>query len=339
MNPSVAIVILNYNTRGQLQEFLPGVLATDYDNFRVVVADNGSRDGSADWVAAQHPEVHLIRFEQNHGYAGGYNEALRQVSADYYVLLNSDVEVPADWLRPLLDCAIRYPDMAAAQPFILDQKQKGRYEYAGAAGGWIDRFGYPFCRGRLFDTVEEAAVAFPEAQVFWASGAALFIRAADFHAIGGFDARFFAHMEEIDLCWRLQLAGKTIYACPESRVYHVGGGTLQKQSPFKTFLNFRNGLLLLEKNLPAQSRGSVILQRMCLDGIAALKFLAGGKWADFAAVFRAHVYFHRHRRAFRPKRPVSRAASTLAGYYGRSVVWQYFARKVRRFGDLPSLPS
>ncbi len=337
MSPSVAIVILNYNTRGQLQEFLPGVLATDYDNFHIVVADNGSNDGSADWVAAQYPEVHLIRFEQNHGYAGGYNEALRQISADYYVLLNSDVEVPADWLRPLLQCAERHTDLAAVQPFILDQKQNDRYEYAGAAGGWIDRFGYPFCRGRLFDTVEEAAVAFPEAQVFWASGAALFIRAADFHAVGGFDARFFAHMEEIDLCWRLQLAGKTVYSCPESRVYHVGGGTLKKQSPFKTFLNFRNGLLLLEKNLPAATRRRTILLRMCLDGIAAIKFLLAGQLADFAAVFRAHVYFHRNRRKFRPEQPVSRSPDALHGYYNRSVVWQYFARKVKRFSDLPGV--
>lgn len=337
MSPSVAIVILNYNTRGQLQEFLPGVLATAYDNFRVVVADNGSKDGSADWIAAQHPDVHLIRFEQNHGYAGGYNEALKQVSADYYVLLNSDVEVPADWLRPLVQCAERHTDLAAVQPFILDQKQKDRYEYAGAAGGWIDRFGYPFCRGRLFDNLESAAIGFDEAPVFWASGAALFIRAADFHAIGGFDARFFAHMEEIDLCWRLQLAGKKVYACPESRIYHVGGGTLKKQSPFKTFLNFRNGLLLLEKNLPAETRGKTILLRMCLDGIAAVRFLASGNWADFAAVFKAHVYFHRNRRKFRPKVPVNRTFASLAGYYGGSVVWQHFARKVKRFSDLPGI--
>jgi GT2 family glycosyltransferase len=337
MNPSVAIVILNYNTRGQLQEFLPGVLATDYDNFQVVVADNGSRDGSADFIEAHYPEVQLIRFEQNHGYAGGYNEALKQVRADFYVLLNSDVEVPADWLRPLVQCAERHADLAAVQPFILDQKQKDRYEYAGAAGGWIDRFGYPFCRGRLFDNLESAAIAFNEAPVFWASGAALFIRASDFHAIGGFDARFFAHMEEIDLCWRLQLAGKTVYSCPESRVYHVGGGTLKKQSPFKTFLNFRNGLLLLEKNLPAATRRRTILLRMCLDGIAAIKFLLAGQLADFAAVFRAHVYFHRNRRKFRPEQLVSRSPDSLHGYYNRSIVWQYFARKVKRFSDLPGV--
>jgi GT2 family glycosyltransferase len=337
MNPSVAIVILNYNTRWQLQEFLPGVLATDYDNFSVVVADNGSRDGSADWVEAHHPDVRLIRFDQNHGYAGGYNEALKLVSADFYVLLNSDVEVPADWLRPLVKCAERHADLAAVQPFILDQQQKDLYEYAGAAGGWIDRFGYPFCRGRLFDSIEAAAIWFDEAPVFWASGAALFIRAADFHAVGGFDARFFAHMEEIDLCWRLQLAGKTVYACPESRVFHVGGGTLKKQSPFKTFLNFRNGLLLLEKNLPATTRRRTILLRMCLDGIAAIKFLLAGQLADFSAVFRAHVYFHRNRRKFRPEQPVSRSLDSLHGSYNRSIVWQYFARKVKRFSDLPGI--
>jgi GT2 family glycosyltransferase len=338
MNPSVAVVILNYNTRGQLQQFLPGVLATSYDNLQVVVADNGSNDGSADWVQSQHPSVRLIRFEQNHGYAGGYNEALKQVSADFYVLLNSDVEVPSDWLRPLVKCAERHADLAAVQPIILDQKQKDRYEYAGAAGGWIDRFGYPFCRGRIFDSLENVSQAYPEAPVFWASGAALFIRAEDFHGVSGFDARFFAHMEEIDLCWRLQLAGKTVYACPESRVYHVGGGTLKKQSPFKTFLNFRNGLLLLEKNLPARERSRTIFIRMCLDGIAALKFLAGGKWKDFAAVFRAHVYFHRHRRQFRPQTAVNRPFSSMAGFFPGSVVWQYFARGVKRFGDLPQQP-
>jgi hypothetical protein len=335
MSPSVAVVILNYNTRGQLQQFLPGVLATAYDNLEVVVADNGSNDGSADWVQAHHPTVRLIRFEQNHGYAGGYNEALCLVDADFYVLLNSDVEVPPDWLQPLVDCAARHTELAAIQPFILDQKHKDRFEYAGAAGGWIDQYGYPFCRGRLFDTLENASQPYSEAPIFWASGAALFIRATDFHAVGGFDARFFAHMEEIDLCWRLQLAGKSVYACPESRVYHVGGGTLKKQSPFKTFLNFRNGLLLLEKNLPARERGRTIFIRMCLDGIAALKFLAGGQWKDFAAVVRAHVYFHRHRSQFRQQTVINRSFSSMAGFFPGSVVWQYFARGVKRFGDLP----
>lgn len=337
MSPSVAVVILNYNTRGQLQQFLPGVLATDCDNFSVIVADNASTDGSADWLEEHHPELRVIRLEQNYGYAGGYNEALQQVSADYYVLLNSDVEVKPDWLKPLLDCARRHPDLAAAQPLILDQKQPEKYEYAGAAGGWIDRYGYPFCRGRLFDSLEDADVVFDEAQVFWASGAAMFIRAADFHAIGGFDARFFAHMEEIDLCWRLQSSGKAVYACPQSRVYHVGGGTLKKQSPFKTYLNFRNGLLLLEKNLASGERSRTVFIRMLLDGVAALKFLAAGKWGDFSAVFKAHVYFHRHRRKFRSQSGTQRPFSSLSGYYNGSVVWQYFARGVKRFRDLPGI--
>jgi GT2 family glycosyltransferase len=334
MEPRVSVVILNYNTRQYLEQLLPSVLATDWPNLEVVVADNCSKDGSADFVATHFPQVRLIRFDENHGYTGGYNKALNTIAADYYVLLNSDVEVPADWLRPLVALAEANPALAAAQPMIMDFNHRQRFEYAGAAGGYIDRYGYPFCRGRLFDVLEENHGQYPTEPVFWASGAAFFVRARDYHAAGGLDTRFFAHMEEIDLCWRLQSMGKHVYAVAESRVYHIGGGTLNKQSAFKTYLNFRNGLLLLEKNLPQRGKVKTIFIRMILDGIAAFRFILMGQWHSFLAIIRAHIYFHRNRRKFRPETRGQAPHANLAGYFHGSLVLQFFLRKRRKFTEL-----
>jgi len=312
---------------------LPSVINTDYPNLEIVVADNCSTDNSVEFCRTTYPNIKLIVLEENYGYAGGYNHALQQVDADYYVLLNSDVEVPSDWIKPLVDFAEKEPTLAAAQPYIMDFKHRQRFEYAGAAGGWIDAYGYPFCRGRVFDTLEDDNGQFngPE-KIFWASGAALFVRAADFHACGGFDQHFFAHMEEIDLCWRLQRSGKTIWAINDSKVFHIGGGTLNQQSHRKTYLNFRNGLLLLEKNLPAHSRSKTILKRMVLDGIAALRFLATGGFKHFMAIVNAHIYFHRNRAKFRPQIPV--VPTDLSGFYAGSIVWQFFAKKRKTFKEI-----
>ena len=333
MSARVSVVILNFNTARLLEQFLPGVLESDYSNFEVVVADNASSDDSVTLCREKFPQVRLIEIKDNLGYAGGYNHALKQIVADYYVLLNSDVEVTPNWLKPLVNLAETDPDIAAIQPTLLDFNHRTRFEYAGAAGGWIDRYGYPFCRGRIFHVLEEQKGQYADkTDIFWASGAALFVRAADFHAAGGFDGHFFAHMEEIDLCWRLQLAGKRIKYCPESTVFHMGGGTLNQQSAHKTFLNFRNGLLLLEKNLPERDRSGIIFRRLLLDGVAAVKFFLSGKFRHSWAIWRAHRFFHAKRRQFRPENPV--VDRELSGYYRGSVVADFYLRGKRRFSDI-----
>jgi GT2 family glycosyltransferase len=333
MSARVSVVILNFNTARLLEQFLPKVLQTDYPDLEVVVADNASSDDSVTLCKEMFPQVRLIELKENLGYAGGYNYVLNQVTADYYVLLNSDVEVPENWLKPLVDAAERDSGIAAVQPVILDYYKKTHFEYAGAAGGWIDRYGYPFCRGRVFHVLEEQQEQYAtDANIFWASGAAMFIRAQDFHAAGGFDPHFFAHMEEIDLCWRLQLAGKRIVHCPGSSVYHMGGGTLSHQSAHKTYLNFRNGLLLLEKNLPEAQRSGIILRRLLLDGIAAIKFFVSGKLPHARAIWKAHRYFHKNRQLFRPQHTIE--VQPLAGYYKGSIVWDFYARGRRRFSDI-----
>ncbi|MBU6324994.1 MAG: glycosyltransferase family 2 protein [Bacteroidetes bacterium] len=333
MSARVAVVILNFNTARLLEQFLPRVLQTDYPNFEVVVADNASSDDSVNLCNELFPQVRLIEIEENLGYAGGYNHALKQVHSDYYVLLNSDVEVPANWLTPLVNMAENDARIAAAQPVILDYYKKTHFEYAGAAGGWIDRYGYPFCRGRVFHVLEEQQGQYAnDSDIFWASGAAMFVRARDFHDVGGFDAHFFAHMEEIDLCWRLQLAGKRIVHCPDSAVYHMGGGTLSHQSAYKTYLNFRNGLLLLEKNLPEAQRSGIIFRRLLLDGIAAVKFFMGGKFSHAWSIWKAHRYFHKNRKRFRPERPIE--LQPLTGYYKGSIVWDFYARGRRYFNAI-----
>ncbi len=298
-----AVVILNYNTRDYLKQFLPGLLAScEGLDAEVVVADNASSDGSVELMQTEFPQVPLIRLEENFGFTGGYNRALAQVDADCFVLINSDIEVPKGWLKPLVAWMESHPECGACGPKLISYKERDTFEYAGAAGGLVDRYGYPFCRGRVMQKVEKDHGQYDTpANVLWCSGACLMVRASLWRALGGLDDRFFAHMEEIDLCWRMQLRGWKVTVVPKSFVYHIGGGTLPNESPFKLRLNFRNNLLLLENNLPATlgSRGKArrrILVRMCLDGASALLFLVQGKWSFYRAVLEAHREYRKLRK-------------------------------------------
>ena len=298
-----AIVILNYNTRDYLRQFLPGLIESCKSlDAEVIVADNASSDGSAQMMKEEFPEVRLITLTENFGFTGGYNRALQMVEAEYYVLINSDVEVPSHWLGRLQDWMDTHPDCGACGPKLLSFKERDTFEYAGAAGGLIDSFGYPFCRGRIMQKLEKDHGQYDSpTDVLWCSGACLMVRSSVWKALGGLDDRFFAHMEEIDICWRMQLRGWKVTVVPESYVYHIGGGTLSNESPFKLRLNFRNNLLLLENNLPAtlgsRFRARVrILARMCLDGLSAMTYLLRGKWSFFKAVVQAHREYRKMRR-------------------------------------------
>lgn len=334
--PLVAIVILNWNGRKFLEELLPFVLASTYTNKKVVVADNASADDSVTLLQQHFPSVEIIQHPGNLGFARGYNVALRQVKADYYVLLNSDVEVTPNWLEPMVELMEGNRQIGACQPKLLDFKQRNVFEYAGAAGGWLDAFGYPFARGRVFQTLEQDHGQYDDAvPCFWASGAALFIRAELYHAVGGLDEFFFAHQEEIDLCWRIQLAGFEVYAQPASEIYHVGGGTLPQGHYRKAYLNFRNNLIMLAKNLPGSSVCWKLPVRIGLDGVAAAKELAVGNLAGVGAIMKAHVFFvdwllFRRRLSVFPK---DRKGS-LKGWYKGLLIWDYFIRRKKKFSDL-----
>lgn len=334
----IAIVILNWNGRRFLEKFLPDVLKHSLEFARVIVADNASTDDSTGLLRKEFPGVEIIQLDNNYGFTGGYNRALEQVDAEFYLLLNSDVEVTQGWLKPLLEFMDLHLDAAGCQPKIRSFHDRQLLEHAGASGGFLDFLGYPFCRGRLFTTLEEDRHQYDEsAPVFWATGACLLIRSKAFQQAGGFDERFFAHMEEIDLCWRLQLMGKSIWVVPRSVVYHVGGGTLPKNNPRKTFFNFRNNLLMLWKNLPLQTILWLLPLRLILDGIAGLKFLAEGHHQDFLAVIRAHFAFYRlaffSRERGKPEKH-SIPLSGLKGIYRRSIVWEYYIRKNTTFQQL-----
>lgn len=341
----VAVVILNYNGQEQLAQFLPGVIKYSPDPVEVVIADNGSTDESLDWLKDTYPNLAVIDLKENFGFAEGYNQALKQIEADYYVLLNSDVEVTPNWIEPIIGRMQSDETIAAAQPKILAQQAKDHFEYAGASGGWLDYLGYPFCRGRIFDLNEKDHGQYnEEANIFWASGAALFIRASLFHQIGGFDGSYFAHSEEIDLCWRLQRAGFVIKCFPQSVVYHVGGGTLNYQSPFKAFLNFRNSLYTILKNEPALKLVWLIPARLILDGVAGFLFISQGKFKHLGAILKAHFSFYgniiqtlRNKRLYREKVNACRIKETnqLKGRYLGSIVVDYYLRKKRTFKDLP----
>lgn len=332
----VAVVILNYNGSRMLREFLPSVIEYSKEAL-VAVADNGSADDSLQVLQSEFPQVRLLQLGCNYGFAEGYNKALELVDAEYFVLLNSDVEVTPGWLVPLLDFMESHPEAAACQPKILSNGNKSLFEYAGASGGFIDRYGYPFCRGRVFDTVEEDKGQYDDTcRVFWATGAAMMIRSRAYRNAGGLDGRFFAHMEEIDLCWRLQARGGAVYAVPQSKVYHVGGATLAKSNPRKTFLNFRNNLLMLYKNLPAEELGGVMRVRCILDYIAAVKFLLTGSWGDFMAVVRARREYRRMRGSYSETRMhnlecQSCEVSCIAPF---SLLWQYYMKRKRTYSQL-----
>lgn len=291
---------MNWNGCEMLRSFLPSVVrCSDTEGAEIYVADNGSTDASVEMLRQEFPSVHLIILDKNRGFAEGYNLALQQVSAEYVVLLNSDVEVTGHWLAPLVDYMDAHPEVAACQPKIRSWRHKERFEYAGASGGFIDRYGYPFCRGRIMGVVEEDNGQYDTVvPVFWATGAALFIRLKDYQDAGGLDGRFFAHMEEIDLCWRLRARGRMLVCVPQSTVYHVGGATLKKENSHKTFLNFRNNLVMLYKNLPEEELGYVMRVRAVLDCVAALSFLLKGQFANMWAVLRARRAFHSLRPLF-----------------------------------------
>ena len=337
----VAIVILNWNGSAMLRRYLPTLIkCSRMDGVQVIVADNDSKDDSMEMMQREFPEIPLIRLERNWGFAGGYNMALRQVEAEYYILLNSDVEVSEDWLLPLVSYMDVHPDDAACQPKLLDFKAPERFEYAGGAGGYMDRLGYMFCRGRVFDTIEKDNGQYDTIEpVFWATGACLMIRSADYWAAGGLDDRFFAHQEEIDLCWRLRSRGHQIVCIPDSVVYHVGGASLPKSNSHKTFLNFRNNLLMLYKNLPESELRKVMRARFWLDGLAALMFLAKFHWGDFRAVLRARREFRRLKPEFLESRQENlRKASTanIPEQAKFSLLWRYYAKRQKTYNQLIS---
>ena len=334
---SVGIVILNWNGRSYLEQFLPSVIANS-PGCQVIVADNASTDDSVAFLKTSYPEIRLIQHTRNLGFCEGYNEALKQVDSEFYVLLNSDVQVTPGWVDPILELLVKDPEIAACQPKIRSFHEPQYLEYAGAGGGMIDLFGYPFCRGRMFDTLELDLGQYNDTrEIFWATGAGMFVRAADFHRHGGLEPAFFAHMEEIDLCWRLKNAGKKIYYCGHSEVYHVGGGTLHKSNPRKTFLNFRNGLALLYKNLAGPDLYSTLFIRILLDWISALKFFADGQTGNAKAIFKAHGEVYKNRKYWKARRnsePAKIPLHQLSGVYNGSVVWAYFIKGIKSYQDL-----
>ena len=329
----VAVVILNYNGKDFLSKFLPIVI--QYSNeAEVIVADNASTDDSVAFMKANFPDIRLIINNKNGGFATGYNIALRQVEAEYYCLLNSDIEVTPYWIEPVIKLMDSDRTIAACQPKILSYYDKERFEYAGAGGGYIDKYGYPFCRGRVFQHLEKDEGQYDDTkEVFWATGACMFVRSDIYHKSGGLDDSFFAHMEEIDFCWRVKNEGYKVMFCPESKVYHIGGGTLPKNSARKTYLNFRNNLSLLMKNLPKGSVFPIIAYRILLDWIAAFKFLAEGSLADFWAVIRAHLSFYRHLPSLKKKRNASQHKH-VSQIYKRNIVFKHFLEKKRLFTEL-----
>ena len=336
----LAIVILNWNGAAMLRQYLPGVLQHSRQVATVWVADNASTDDSVQLLRDSFPEVRLILFDKNWGFADGYNKALAQTDAEYFMLLNSDIEVTPNWLQPLLSFMDSHQDVAACQPKLLSIFKRDHYEYAGACGGYIDRLGYPFCRGRLFDSVEKDEGQYDTpAEVFWATGAAMLVRARIYNNVGGLDGRFFAHNEEIDLCWRMRLQGYKIYCLPQSHVYHVGGGTLPKSNPMKTFLNFRNNLTMLYKCLPDSELNKVMRLRWWLDYLAAWEMLLLKRnWGDFKAVYRARRAFKRWRSDFTAERNSIQQGATAKEIPERrsfSLLWQYYVKGRKRFSDLP----
>lgn len=337
---NTAIVILNWNGAAMLRQYLPTVLSYLGEDEEVWVADNASTDNSVEMLRRDFPEVKILTLDRNYGFAEGYNRALRQISATYYVLLNSDVEVTPGWLSTLRAYMDAHAEVAACQPKLRAVAKREKFEYAGASGGFIDSLGYPYCRGRMFDSVETDRGQYDEpCEVHWATGACLMIRAEDYWRVGGLDGRFFAHNEEIDLCWRLRLLGRAIVCVPRSVVYHVGGGTLPKGNPKKTFLNFRNNLTMLYKNLPREELGRVMRWRWVLDYVAAFQTLVFNRnMADFKAIYRARRAFKQWRKDFEADRTEIQAGR-MEGPRGQnssfSILWQYYVKGRHRYSELP----
>lgn len=335
-----AVVILNWNGRGLLERFLPSVTAYTNGSHGVFVADNASTDDSVAFVQANYPQVGIIRLDKNYGFADGYNRALRQIEADYFCLLNSDVEVTAGWVETITSFMDTHPDVAVCQPKLLSQTAKNQFEYAGACGGFIDKFGYPFCRGRMFSTLEKDEGQYDQpCDIFWATGACMFVRSEIYRKLGGLDADFFAHMEEIDFCWRVKNAGYRIACCPEAVAYHLGGATLSKSSSRKTYLNFRNNWLMLYKNLPKKRLFPVFALRWVSDVTAAFRFLLDSGWGDCKAVFKAHRDFLRMLPQTREKRARINPPDTIRDIYQGHIVIDYFLKGIHTFSKLPFKPE
>ncbi|WP_353140179.1 glycosyltransferase family 2 protein [Pseudopedobacter sp.] len=334
--PKVSVVILNWNGKKHLAEFLPTVYNSQYENLEIVVGDNASTDDSVAFIKTYFPLVKVIENQENLGYAGGYNEILKQVTADYYVLLNSDVEVPPYWINPVIEMMESDSQIAIAQPKIKSFYQRTHFEYAGAAGGFIDKYGYPLCRGRIFDSLEKDEGQYNDIkEIFWASGCALFIKSSVWKRLNGLDSAFFAHMEEIDICWRAKNLGFKVMYCGYSEVYHVGGGTLNTESPYKTYLNFRNNGFLLKKNLKPSVSCFLIPFRFCLDFLALLRFASKRQFGNAAAISKAHraicMAFLKRKIAY--NKDISKLPNSI-GLYPKSIVWDYFVRKKKNFTDL-----
>ena len=345
--PKVAVVILNYNGKSWLEQFLPNVIQySTYPNAEIVIIDNASTDSSVSYLNEFFPKIKLVINHTNTGYAGGYNEGLKKISSDYYVLLNSDVEVTPNWIEHVMDYMLQDKLIAACQPKILSYTDRNKFEYAGAAGGFIDKYGYPFCRGRIFDTCEEDTGQYNQSgEIFWASGACLFINAKLFHEVGGFDADFFAHMEEIDLCWRLKNLGYKISYCAKSTVYHVGGGTLHKSNPKKTYLNFRNNRKLLRKNLSTQELKTIYATRNRLDQLAALVALAKGNIEEAKAIRQGlndyknslHKWDKKRSENEQLQKALSVGQTNKIGVLNESIIWNYFVKNIKKFSQLTFL--
>ncbi len=332
-----AVVILNWNGKKYLEQFLPPLVKySQGDDIQIVVADNGSKDDSVSFLKKSYPDIKLLEFDKNYGFTGGYNKALFQLEAEYFVLLNSDIEVTENWLVAPVRLLDSDTKIGAVAPKIKSRHNKNMFEYAGAAGGYIDKFGYPFCRGRILSEIEEDKGQYNrQAEIFWASGAAMFIRADLYKKAGGLDEDFFAHMEEIDLCWRLQNMNYKIVYCPDSEVFHVGGGTLSNDSPHKLFLNYRNNLFLLYKNLPEGKLFLTIFMRLILDGISAMLYLVQLKFSYFAAVWKAHFAFYGNLKSLRAKRKqLINHNKPLNTIYQKSIIFNYYIKKRKIYSDL-----
>jgi len=330
----IAIVILNWNGKKLLEKFVPSIIKySDFKNVEIVVADNASTDASVAYIQEYFPEITIIKNLKNGGYAKGYNDALQLVTADIFALVNSDIEVTEGWLNPIISIFKNEPETAIIQPKILDYKNKTKFEYAGAGGGFIDKFGYPYCRGRIFNNLETDTNQYDATtEIFWASGACFFIRSSVFHELNGFDENYFAHQEEIDLCWRAKNLKKTIKYVGNSKVYHIGGATLKEASPQKTFLNFRNSLFTLTKNLPSNKLIPIIFTRLVLDGIAGVKFLVELRPMHTLAVLKAHFSFYYYLPNMLKQRSNNKQNNNY--YTLKSIVWKHFILGKKTFREL-----
>lgn len=331
----VSIVILNFNGRDFLEKFLPLIIKYS-EGHEIVVADNNSSDDSVILLKASFPAIRLILLPENYGFCGGYNRALDQLDSEYFAIINSDVEVSENWIDPVITLFEQDEKIAAIQPKLLDYNIKDKFEYAGGAGGFIDKYGYPFCRGRIFDTIETDVGQYDDSlEIFWATGACFFIKAELFKSFGGFDEDFFAHMEEIDLCWRMKLNGYKIFHCGQSVVYHVGGGTLAYSNPRKTYLNFRNSLLLLIKNLPTTSLLWKLPFRWLIDYVAVAKFLLTGEIKDAFMIIKAHIYVWKNLyKTLKKRKPQIKTIRNLTGIFPKLLLFHYHIARVRKYKDL-----